>query len=325
MASIGDNRSDKLTPIPIQRLFIMASTDPTIYRQAYSDNVQELIGLPTAPVLMKMFSQESKQGDSIRIDGLLADPADVTATAALPSRRDGIADFAEWAAIQTPFTGSTKQGSYMSPQTIEAADQIPRKDDLLRAIDVKSPTMMSLASTIYKAEDLLAITAAQAPNVSRELNNTGAKQDVPMPASQEYTAANAYVTPDDLANIDAIFRDDYVNDEKYFCINPTDAAKMKNNNRDYFQSVDFIGRMGAFADGQLERAENFTILVVPQIPAGTYFAFCKRAMTCNTWDARTSELDVLPTQRFATQLYTTQTVNAVRNDDFGVVHGVITP
>lgn len=304
----------------------MANTDPTIYRQAFSDNVEQLIGLPTAPVLMKMFSQESKRGDSIRIDGLIANDAIVTATSALPSRRDGAATpiFDDFISYQTPFTGSRKQGSYMSPQTIEAVDQIPKKDDVLRGIDVKSPTMQSLASAIYKKEDLLAITAVQATNVLRELDNTGAKANVAMPASQEYTSENVgYVSPDDLANIDAIFRDEYVNDEKYFCINPTDAAKMKNNNRDYFQSVDFIGRMGAFADGNLERAENFTILVVPQIPLGTFFAFCKRAVTCNTWTARTSELDVLPTQRFATQLYTCQDVNAVRNDDLGVVHGVL--
>ena len=302
----------------------MANTDPTIYRQAFSDNVKELIGLPTAPVLMKMFSQESKRGDSIRIDGLIANDAIVTPTADLPSRRDGSADFTEFLAFQTPFTGSLKQGSYMSPQTIEAVDQIPKKDDVLRGIDVKSPTMQSLASAIYKKEDLLAITAVQAANVLRETDNTGAKANVAMPASQEYTSENVgYISPNDLANIDAIFRDEYVNDEKFFCVNPTDAAKMKNNNRDYFQSVDFIGRMGAFADGNLERAENFTILVVPQIPLGTFFAFCKRAVTCNTWTARTSELDVLPTQRFATQLYTCQDVNAVRNDDLGVVHGVL--
>ena len=304
----------------------MANTDPTIYRQAFSDNVEQLIGLPTAPVLMKMFSQESKRGDSIRIDGLIANDAIVTATSALPSRRDGAATpiFDDFISYQTPFTGSRKQGSYMSSQSIEAVDQIPKKDDVLRGIDVKSPTMQSLASAIYKKEDLLAITAVQATNVLRELDNTGAKANVAMPASQEYTSENVgYVSPDDLANIDAIFRDEYVNDEKYFCINPTDAAKMKNNNRDYFQSVDFIGRMGAFADGNLERAENFTILVVPQIPLGTFFAFCKRAVTCNTWTARTSELDVLPTQRFATQLYTCQDVNAVRNDDLGVVHGVL--
>jgi len=301
-----------------------ASTDPTIYRQAFSDNVEQLIGLPTAPVLMKMFSQESKQGDSVRIDGLIANDAIVNDTTSLPSRRDGSADFTEFISYQTPFTGSLKQGSYMSSKTIEAVDQIPKKDNVLRGIDVKSPTMQSLASAIYKKEDLLAINAVQAASVLRETDNTGAKATVAMPASQEYTSENVgYVSPNDLANIDAIFRDEYVNDEKYFCINPADAAKMKNNNRDYFQSVDFIGRMGAFADGNLERAENFTILVVPQIAAGTFFAFCKRAVTCNTWTPRTSELDVLPTQRFATQLYTCQDVNAVRNDDLGVVHGIL--
>ena len=304
----------------------MANTDPTIYRQAFSDNVEQLIGLPTAPVLMKMFSQESKQGDSVRIDGLIANDAIVNDTTSLPSRRDGASTpiFDEFISYQTPFTGSLKQGSYMSSKTIEAVDQIPKKDNVLRGIDVKSPTMQSLASAIYKKEDLLAINAVQAASVLRETDNTGAKATVAMPASQEYTSENVgYVSPNDLANIDAIFRDEYVNDEKYFCINPADAAKMKNNNRDYFQSVDFIGRMGAFADGNLERAENFTILVVPQIAAGTFFAFCKRAVTCNTWTPRTSELDVLPTQRFATQLYTCQDVNAVRNDDLGVVHGVL--
>jgi len=300
------------------------NTDPTIYRQAFSDNVDQLIGLPTSPVLMKTFSQESKRGDSIRIDGLIANDAIVTPTADLPSRRDGSADFTEFLAFQTPFTGSRKQGSYMSPQTIEAVDQIPKKDDVLRGIDVKSPTMQSIASAIYKKEDLLAITAALAPEVLRELDNTGAKANVSMPSSQEYETENVgYITPNDLANMDAIFRDEYVNDEKFVVVNPATAAAMKNNSRDYFQNVDFIGRMGALADGNLERAENFTILVVPQVPTGQFFAFCKRAITCNTWTARTSELDVLPTQRFATQLYTCQDVNAVRNDDLGVVHGTI--
>ena len=97
--------------------------DPQIYRQAFSDNVAELIGLPTAPVLMKMFSQETKHGDSVRIDGLKANDATVTATQSLPSRRDVTTpDFAEWYSIQTPYTGSTKQGSYVSCKTIEAAD-----------------------------------------------------------------------------------------------------------------------------------------------------------------------------------------------------------
>ena len=299
--------------------------DPQIYRQAFSDNVAELIGLPTAPVLMKMFAQETKQGDSVRIDGLKANDAIVTDTQALPARRDVTTpDFAEWHSIQTPYTGSTKQGSYVSSKTIEAADNIPKKDDVLRAIDIKSPTMTSLASAIYKQEDLLAIQAALAPSVLRELNEAGDKAVVAMPASQEYTTANiGYISPDDLANIDATFRDEYVNDEKFLCVNPITAAAMKNNNRDYFQNSDFIGRMGALTDGVIQKAESFTILVVPQVPVGKFFAFCQRAITCNTWTARTSELDVLPTQRFATQLYTSQDVNAVRNDDLGVVNGTI--
>jgi len=299
--------------------------DPQIYRQAFSDNVAELIGLPTAPVLMKMFAQETKQGDSVRIDGLKANDATVTDTKALPSRRDVVTPtIAEWMSIQTPYTGSTKQGSYVSCKTIEAADNIPKKDDLLRAIDVKSPTMSSLASAIYKQEDLLAITAALAPSVLRELNEAGDKATVSMPSSQEFTTGNVgYISPDDLANIDATFRDEYVNDEKFLVVNPLTAAAMKNNNRDYFQNSDFIGRMGALADGVVEKAESFTILVVPQVPVGKFFAFCQRAITCNTWSPRTAELDVLPTQRFATQLYTSQDVNAVRNDDYGVVHGTI--
>ena len=299
--------------------------DPQIYRQAFSDNVAELIGLPTAPVLMKMFAQETKQGDSVRIDGLKANDAIVTDTQSLPARRDVITpDFAEWHSIQTPYTGSTKQGSYVSSKTIEAADNIPKKDDVLRAIDIKSPTMMSLASAIYKQEDLLAINAALAPTVLRELNEAGDKAAVAMPASQEFTTANiGYISPDDLANIDATFRDEYVNDEKYLCVNPLTAAAMKNNSRDYFQNSDFIGRMGALTDGVIEKAEGFTILVVPQVPVGQFFAFCQRAITANTWSARTSELDILPTQRFATQLYTSQDVNAVRNDDYGVVHGLL--
>jgi hypothetical protein len=299
--------------------------DPQIYRQAFSDNVAELIGLPTAPVLMKMFSQETKKGDSVRIDGLKANDAVVTDTQALPARRDVITpNFAEWINIQTPYTGSVKQGSYVSSKTIEAADNIPKKDNVLRAIDIKSPTMMSLASAIYKQEDLLAITAALAPSVLRELNEVGDKALVAMPASQLYTTGSVgYISPNDLANIDATFRDEYVNDEKFLCVNPLTAAAMKNNSRDYFQNSDFIGRMGALVDGVIEKAEGFTILVVPQIPVGKFFAFCQRAITCNTWTPRTAELDVLPTQRFATQLYTSQDVNAVRNDDFGVVHGTI--
>ena len=299
--------------------------DPQIYRQAFSDNVAELIGLPTAPVLMKMFAQETKQGDSVRIDGLKANDATVTDTKSLPARRDVVTpDFAEWHSIQTPYTGSTKQGSYVSSKTIEAADNIPKKDDVLRAIDIKSPTMMSLASAIYKQEDLLAINAALAPTVLRELNEAGDKATVAMPASQEYTTLNVgFIDPDDLSNIDASFRDEYVNDEKYLCVNPLTAAAMKNNSRDYFQNSDFIGRMGALADGVIAKAEGFTILVVPQVPVGQFFAFCQRAITANTWSARTSELDVLPTQRFATQLYTSQDVNAVRNDDYGVVHGLL--
>jgi hypothetical protein len=299
--------------------------DPQIYRQAFSDNVAELIGLPTAPVLMKMFSQETKKGDSVRIDGLKANDAVVTDTQALPARRDVITpNFAEWINIQTPYTGSVKQGSYVSSKTIEAADNIPKKDNVLRAIDIKSPTMMSLASAIYKQEDLLAITAALAPSVLRELNEVGDKALVAMPASQLYTTGSVgYISPNDLANIDATFRDEYVNDEKFLCVNPLTAAAMKNNSRDYFQNSDFIGRMGALVDGVIEKAEGFTILVVPQIPVGKFFAFCQRAITCNTWTPRTAELDVLPTQRFATQLYTSQDVNAIRNDDFGVVHGTI--
>ena len=299
--------------------------DPQIYRQAFSDNVAELIGLPTAPVLMKMFAQETKHGDSVRIDGLKANDATVTATQSLPARRDVTTpDFAEWYGIQTPYTGSVKQGSYVSCKTIEAADNIPKKDDILRAIDIKSPTMMSLASAIYKQEDLLAIQAALAPSVLRELNEAGDKALVTMPASQEYETLNVgFIDPDDLSNIDATFRDEYVNDEKFLCINPITAAKMKNNSRDYFQNSDFIGRMGALVDGVVEKAEGFTILVVPQVPVGEFFAFCQRAITCNTWSPRTAELDILPTQRFATQLYTSQDVNAVRNDDFGVVHGTI--
>jgi len=153
-------------------------TDPTIYRQAFSDNVTELIGLPGAPVLMKMFAQENKTGDSVRIDGLIANAALVSDTKTLESRRDfeaGGGLFADWLEIQTPYTGSLKQGSYMEPKTIEATEVLPVKDDVLRGIDVKSPTMMSLASTLYKSEDLLAITAALAPTVLREPNNTGRK------------------------------------------------------------------------------------------------------------------------------------------------------
>ena len=257
---------------------------------------------------------------------MIANDALVTDTVDLESRRDMGASttFTDFLAIQTPYTGSLKQGSYVSPKTIEATEVLPVKDDVLRAIDVKSPTMMSLASALYKSEDLLAITAALAPTVLRETDNTGAKAAVAMPASQEFTTANVgYITPNDLSNMDAIFRDEYVNDEKYLVVNPVTAAAMKNNSRDFFQNVDFIGRLGALNDGIIEKAEGFNILVVPQVPTGVFFAFCKRAITANKWDARTSRVDQLATQRYATQLYTRQDCNAVRNDDLGVVHGTI--
>jgi hypothetical protein len=106
-------------------------------------------------------------------------------------------------------------------------------------------------------------------------------------------------------------------------VNSITAAKMKNNNRDYFQSVDFIGRMGALADGIIEKAEGFTVIICPQVPANTYFAFCKRAITANTWRSQLSRIDELPTQNYDVQLYSEQAVNAVRNDDFGVIHGTI--
>jgi len=51
------------------------TTDPQIYREAYSDNIDILIGNPNASVLMKMFSQETKKGSSVRIDGLKANDA----------------------------------------------------------------------------------------------------------------------------------------------------------------------------------------------------------------------------------------------------------
>jgi hypothetical protein len=192
------------------------TTDPQIYRQAYSDNVDILIGLPSAPVLMKMFAQENKTGTSVRIDGLKANDALVVNTYDIESRRDlpSTPTIEEYLAIQTPYTGTVKQGSYMSPKTIKGVDVIGSSEDLLRIIDVKSPTMTSIAQSMYQAEDLLAITAAQAPTVLRELTRDGTQQAVAMPASQEYETENiGYVSPNDLSNMDAIFRDEYVNDE----------------------------------------------------------------------------------------------------------------
>lgn len=302
------------------------STDPQIYRQSFSDNIDILIGDPKAPVLMKMFSKETKKGDSVRIDGLKANDAVVVNTYDIESRRDhaDLTDFAAWKAIQTPYTGVVKQGSFVSSKTIKAVDVIGSSEDLLRIIDVKSPTMVSLAQSIYKQEDLLAVTAALAPSVLRELNRDGTQATVSMPSSQEYETENVgYIGPNDLSNIDAIFRDEYVNAEKYVVVNPVTAAAMKNNNRDYFQSVDFIGRMGALNDGIIEMAEGFHVLVVPQVPTGVFFAFCKQAITCNIWRNQTSRVSELPTQNYDVQLYSELALNAVRNDDLGVVHGTI--
>lgn len=302
------------------------TTDPQIYREAYSDNIDILIGNPNASVLMKMFSQETKKGSSVRIDGLKANDAVVQDTFDIESRRDhpDLTDFAAWKAIQTPFTGTVKQGSYVSGKSIKAVDVIGHAEDLLRIIDVKSPTMTSLAQSIYKQEDLIGITAALAPTVLRETARDGTQSAVAMPASQEFETANVgYISPNDLSNMDAIFRDDYVNDEKFLVVNPVTAAAMKNNNRDYFQNVDFIGRMGALADGIIEMAEGFKVLVVPQVPTNEFFAFCQRAITCNTWRTQQSRVSELPTQNYDTQLYTELVINAVRNDDYGVVHGAI--
>lgn len=296
-----------------------------LYREMFSDNVKELYGLPERSVLINVCEQEYKMGESVGIDGLKANDATATSTNALSSRKDfeGVGDFDAYKETLTPYTGTTKQRSWVSPYTIEAADFLSKSEDILRGIDIKSPTMKSLMRSVWVQEDQLVINALGAASVLRDDAN-GDKTAVSLLSSQEYTTANSgFIDVDDLSLIDALFRDEYIADEKYLVVNPTQVAKMKNNNRDYFQDVDFIGRMGALVDGQIEKAEGFTIIVSPLVPVSEFYAFAKSAVVVNNWTGIESKIDVLPHQRYVTQLYINRDVNAVRADDQGVIVGTI--
>jgi len=295
-----------------------------LWREMFSDNIKQLAGSPDRSVLINVPSQENKKGDTVNIDGIKGNAAVTEDTKTIKNRKDGTAAYADYLATRTPYTGTVKQRSKLSPYTITATDYIGKNEDVLRALDITSPTMEALMRVTRIQEDQLVINALSASVVTRETDN-GTIASVAFPTgSQQITTANiGYIAPDDLSDMDALFRDQYIASEKYLVVNPSAVAGMKKNNRDYFQGIDFIGRMGAFADGNIEKAEGFTIIVSPLVPAGEFYAFVKDAVTVNTFQTIDTSVDELPEARFATQLYIDKVVNAVRNDDYGVVQGLI--
>ena len=294
-----------------------------LWREMFSDNVKQLAGGLDRSVLINVPSQENKKGDSVAIDGILGNAAVVENTKTIKNRKDGVAAYADYLATRTPLTGTVKQRSLLSPQTITATDYLGKNEEVLRAIDITSPTMEALMRQVRIKEDQIVVDALSAANVSRETDN-GTIANVAFPAGQEFETANiGYITPDDLSDIDALFRDQYIASERYLVVNPSQVSAMKKNNRDYFQSVDFIGRMGALLDGNVEKAEGFTVLISPLVATNSFYAFVKEAVTVNTFAGLDTSVDKLPEGRFVTQLYIDKVVNAIRNDDNGVVQGAI--
>lgn len=297
-----------------------------LYRQMYADNVATLYGGPKRSVLINVPTQLSKGGDSVGVDGVTGNAAQVSDTRSLKNRKtfeDIVSpQLSAFMEIQTPHTGTTKQRSFVSCKTIEATDTIGAKEDLLQVIDIKSPVMEALVEQVYIQEDVIVLDAL-GNDVLRE-DAAGNKTTVSLPASQEYETENSgYIGIDDLFEVKGKFGANYVHDELYLVVNPIDAAKMKKNSKDYFFSADFVSTMGAIDNGEVTKVAGFTIIECPSVTVGSFYSFAKKGVTVNNWSGVESKIDELPTQRYDTQLYISRDVNAVRNDDKAVVVGSI--
>jgi hypothetical protein len=294
-----------------------------LHRQVFADNVKQLAGGLDRSVLIGIPSQENKTGETIYIDGIKGNDAIVEDTKTIKNRKNGVAAYTDYLDTRTPYTGTVKERTLISPQTITATDYLGKNEDVLRGIDIAGPSMAALMREFRKKEDLLVLNALGADSVTRETDN-GVIGSVTLPTSQKFETANVgWISVNDLCDIDAKFRDVYITEERYLVVNPAQVSAMKKNDRDYFLNVDFIGRVGAMVDGNIEKAEGFTILISPMVPAGEFYAFTKSAVTVNTFQGLDTSVDTLPEGRFQTQLYVDKVVNVVRNDDYGFVRGTV--
>ena len=310
------------------------------WKYVYSDLITQLAGTQNRSLLKEFVSHDAKKGEVVFFDMDDADDnATLTAMSANAGKyRMGATDansltLAEINAISTPHMDITKNRTQCAPFLNEWGHTFRNIDEIAENANRDSRKLYMGMKRVAAQQDLKIFEALTKQSENR--GKTGGSAET-IPAGQKFDITTG-LGLDDLSNIVNIFEDNYANDEPVIVvISPTQKKYLIDNSGGTIHSTDFVNSTDYFTTGKLPDIYGLHLMVHPGVsayaatvnvglttPTDALIAFQKSAIMYNQFEALTTDMGQLPTQRYQYNLYLHEHIGTCRIDDKRVVQCAI--
>lgn len=324
----------------------MALTFDTHHKVQYKDSVLRLAGELTESALFQYMLKDSKKGEAVFIDSIVADDeATSTATGSLdPNYRkgyeQGTANHANFMLTQTPHMEIIRARTLLTPFLNEIGHTFRSLDDVLANRSEQSYVLQELMGRMAKRKERVILDALFQFQVQRG-KDQGSLSTIDFLAGQEITVADGILDKDVISDVKTLFENNYIGsvgmDEPIMMlISPAQKATLIANSGDLLHNKDFISSNGHFEGGTLPNVYGVHLIVHPELKigrgyevdgdgngtwsAGRAVAFTSKWGCFNQFDGLSSQIDKDPGERFQYKLYIEEMINAVRVDDKRIAH-----
>lgn len=321
----------------------MSDNIPQLPVVSFGNNVREAIGAIKAPDLLQLFTWEARQrGESYKVPcwrakgstdatgAFIQDAATTRKTKVMPDAKRfaelAVASqtFAEFQKTLTPHQDIDEWFTIATPSTIETGHTFSRADNIQALNDPTSRTIMGIAQNFFISKQKLGMAALTAASVNRQTKNTTSTEA--LPDTQKYTSKNVgYLkAQDDFALLRAKLDLANVPDKSVanMIMHPLDAAAFINASFDRLYNFDFV-EAKHLRDGNIPEIFGFRILKSNLCPKGKFYAWLPGAISVVPFEEQQTRMQEDIGHRACVRFYMWETMDAVRVDDLGVIHGTI--
>ncbi|NRA91899.1 MAG: hypothetical protein HRU26_04315 [Psychroserpens sp.] len=324
----------------------MALSFDTHHKVQYKDSILRLSGELTESALYKYMMKESKKGEVVFIDSIVADDeATSAATADIDANyrkgyEQGTANHANFMLTQTPHMEVTRARTLLTPIHNEIGHTFRSLDEVLANRKEQSYVLRELMGRMAKRKERIILDALFAHSVQRG-KTTNSPTTVTFPTTQEIAVADDVFDKEVVNEVKNLFEDNYIGavgeDEPIFMIiSPEKKRQLIDNSGDTLHNKDFISASGHFEGATLPNIYGVHMIVHPELKFGRGYevdgdgngswaggravAFTPKWGCYNQFDGLSSQIDKDPGERFQYKLYIEEMINAVRVDDKRIAH-----
>lgn len=316
------------------------------HKVQYKDSVLHLAGELRESALYKYMMKDSKKGEAVFIDSIVADDeATSNATGDIDANyrkgyEQGTANHANFMLTQTPHMEVERQRTLLTPFLNEIGHTFRSLDDVLANRSEQSYVLKELMGRMAKRKERTILNALLANSVQRG-KDQGSLSTVVFPTAQEIPVSDDVFDKEVVNEVKNLFEDNYIGsvgeDEPIMMIiSPEKKRQLISNSGDTLHNKDFISSAGHFEGATLPNIYGVHMIVHPELATGRGYdvdgdgngtwsggravAFTPKWGCFNQFDGLSSQIDKDPGERFQYKLYIQEMINAVRVDDKRIAH-----